>query len=174
MNILFYGNCQLFAVLKTLQLDFTAYTIFHVECWNANLEKQIFTDIIKKCDIIITQPINDNYRNVDYLSTSYIIKNKSTKCKLIVFDSCYFNFYYFDLTYQMFNNDVLHKPIDYHYNKIIECYNTKKTVEYYINNFVDNLDLKSSDELNTIAEDSLKELQKRYNKNKEEYNDENM
>lgn len=173
MNILFYGNCQAYAVLKTLNLNET-YNVCHIECWKENIEKQYFTDIINKCDIIITQPINDNYRDVDYLSTSYIIKNKKTNCKLIIFDSCYFNFYYFDLTYKMFNNDVLHKPIDYHYNAMIECYNNNKSADYYINNFVNNLDLKTSEELDTIAENSLKELQNRYKNNKEKYNDQNM
>ena len=101
MNILFYGNCQTYSVLKTLNLDKT-YSIFHIECWKEIIDQTYFTDIIKKCDIIITQPINDNYRDVDYLSTSYIIKIKNTKCKLIIFDSCHFNFYYFDLTLAAF------------------------------------------------------------------------
>ena len=128
----------------------------------------------KKSDIIITQSINDNYKDVDYLSTSYIIKNKKPECKLIIFDSCYFNFYYFDLTYKTFNNDILHKPLDYHYNKMIECYNNNNSVEHYITHFVDNLDLKSSEELDEIAENSLEELYNRDKNNKEKYNDENM
>ena len=173
MNVLFYGNCQVFAILKTLNLNKT-YNIFHIVCLKENIDKQYFTDIIQKCDIIITQPINDNYRDVDYLSTSYIIKNKKTKCTLIIFDSCYFNFYYFDLTYKMFNNHVLHKPIDYHYNKMIECYINNNSVEHYITHFVNNLDFKSSEELDIIAQNSLEELYNRYKNNKEKYNDENM
>ena len=90
MNILFYGNCQLYGVLKTLNLDNT-YNIFDIPCWRENIDNKYFTDIINKCDIIITQPINDNYRDVDYLSTSYIIKHKKSNCKLIIFDSCVFN-----------------------------------------------------------------------------------
>jgi hypothetical protein len=173
MNVLFYGNCQTFAILNTLNLNKT-YNIFHVECWKNDIEKTSFTDIIKKSDIIITQPINDNYRDVDYLSTSYIINNKKPHCKLIIFDSCYFNFYYFDLSYKHFNNDILHKPIDYHYNTMIECYNNNKSVEYYINNFVNNVDLKTTDELETIAENSLQELENRYKDNKKKYSDEHM
>lgn len=173
MNVLFYGNCQAFAVLKTLNLDNT-YNIFHIECWKENIDKDYFTDIIKKCELIITQPINNNYRDVDYLSTSYIIKNKNPSCKLIIFDSCHFNFYYFDLTYKWFNNDVLHKPSDYHYNTMLECYNNNHTVDYYITNFVNNIYLKSSEELETIAENSLEELKNRHTQNKEKYNDETM
>ncbi len=173
MNILFYGNCQMYAVLKTLKLS-KEFNIFHIECWSDNIDKQYFTDIIKKCNIIITQPINDNYKNVDYLSTSFIIKNKNTDCKLIIFDSCYFNFYYFDLTYKMFNNEILHKPIDYHYNKMIECYINNYSKKYYITHFVNNLDLKSSEELEMIAQNSLNELKNRNENNLKTYNDKNM
>jgi hypothetical protein len=169
-NILFYGNCQLFAVLRTLNLP-QNYNIFDVKCCHDDIDKIQFTDTIKKCDIIITQSICDNYRNVEYLSTSYIQQHKKQDCKLILFDSCYFNFYYFDLTYKMFNNDVLHKPEDYHYNKMIECYNNGMSVEYYITHFVNNVNLKSSEELEKIAEDSLNELKNRYINNKKNYND---
>jgi hypothetical protein len=173
MNILFYGNCQLFAILKTLNLP-KNYNIFLIECWKNDINKEYFTETIKKCNIIITQPIADNYRDVDYLSTTYVKDHKNSYCKLIIFDSCYFNFYYFDLTYKMFNNDILHKPIDYHYNTMIECYSNHKSIEYYINNFVNNLDLKSSEELELIANNSLNALHDRYINNKEKYIDNNI
>jgi hypothetical protein len=78
-NILFYGNCQLFAVLKTLNLSKKEYDVFHIECWNNDINKEYFTGIIKKSDIIITQVINDNYKDVEYLSTSYINYHKKKK-----------------------------------------------------------------------------------------------
>ena len=99
MNILFYGNCQLFAVLKTLNMS-KDYNIFHVECWKNEINEKYFKDIIIKSDIIITQPINDNYRDVNYLSTTYITQHKKPDCKLIIelfFHDilvCMFWFYY--------------------------------------------------------------------------------
>jgi hypothetical protein len=168
-NILFYGNCQVYSVLKTLNLSQQHYKIFHVECFSTTINKQDFTNIISNCDIIITQPINDNYKDVDYLSTTYLIKNKKVGCKLILFDSCYFNFYYFDLTYKMFNNDVLHKPIDYHYNKMIEYYNNKRSVEDYNTFVINNIDLKTCEELETFAQNSLDELNNKHLKNIEKY-----
>jgi hypothetical protein len=170
INVLFYGNCQSYAVFRTLNLP-TNYNIKHIACWKTNITEEEFKNTIIESNIIITQPINDNYRDSTYLSTSFIIKHKNSNCKLIIFDSCYFNFYYFDLTYKMFNNDVLHKPIDYHYNGMIECYNTNKSIEYYIDNFVNNMDLKSSEELDELAQISLNELKVRYERNKEKYND---
>lgn len=174
MNILFYGNCQINAILKTLNLS-DNYNIFHIECFRKDIvDQEYFTNIIKMCDVIITQSISDNYRNVEYLSTQYIKQHKKSICKLIIFDSCYFKFYYYDVKYKRFNNDVLHIPVDYHYNKMIECYNNGHSIDYYINNFVNNLHLKSSEELETIAEDSLNNLYNKYINNKEKYNDNNI
>lgn len=172
MNILFYGNCQLFAIINTLNLS-NNFKIKLIECWKEDINKANFTAIISKSHVIITQPINDNYRDTDYLSTSYIIKNANSNCKIIIFDSCHFDFYYFDLTYKYFNNDILHKPIDYHYNKMIECYNNGTSVSHYIDEYVNNIDLKSSEELNQNAENSLNTLQERYNTNKNKYNSKN-
>jgi len=166
-NILFYGNCQIYAILKTLNLS--NYIIHHIECFSTTINQEDFTNMIHKCNIIITQPIHDNYRNLDYLSTSYIIKHKRQNCHLIIVDSCYFNFYYYDLTYKQFNNDILHNPSDYHYHKMIDCYHEGHSIDYYIKHVVDNVDLISSEELENIANDSLDEMNKRYLQNQENY-----
>ena len=123
MRILFYGNCQTHAIRNTLNIKNTE--IFDIPCWTTNITKRRFTSIIKKCDIIITQAISDDYRNKHYLSTSYIIKKASRYSKIIIFDSCYFNFYYFDSTHINIDNNKLSKPVGYHYNKLIECYKNK-------------------------------------------------
>jgi hypothetical protein len=175
MKILFYGNCQLYAILKTLNLS-NDYDIIHIECWKDDINEEYFTNVINSCDIIITQCINDNYRDVKYLSTNYIKQHKNNNCKLILIDSCHFNFYYFDSTYKIINKNLIRKPIDYHYNKMIECYKNNKSIEYYIDNFVNNIDLKSSEELEKLAEDSLNELYNRHKNNTEKYknNDDNI
>ena len=45
MNILFYGNCQLYAVLKTLNLPHN-YKTFNIGCWESDIVKDDFTNII--------------------------------------------------------------------------------------------------------------------------------
>jgi hypothetical protein len=147
---------------------------FYIECYNTDINKEDFTNIIKKCDIIITQPIKDNYRNLEYLSTIYVKHHAKPGCKIILVDSCYFNFYYFDLTYKNFKNQPLHKPCDYHYNNMIECYNNGLSKEYYIDNVVNNIDFKSSEQLEIIAKNSLNELYNRHINNKEKYRDINI
>ncbi len=168
IKILFYGNCQTRAILETLNLP-NIFSTFHIPCFSGDISEEKFTSIIKSCDIIITQPISDNYKNKPYLSTSFILQNKNNNCKVIIFDSCYFNFYYFDLTYQSFNNNKLNKPCDYHYNLMIDCYKNGYSIDYYINNFVNNLELKTSEELEQMAENSLTELYNRYISTKTKY-----
>ena len=160
MFILFYGNCQLDAISKTLNLSCN-YNKFTVLCYDTVINKEDFTDIIIKCDVIITQNIHNNYRKLEYLSTAYINKHKKLDCKLIIVDSCYFKFYYFDI-------------IDIDYSKMVEYYNNGKPTQHYINNYINNLDLKSSEELEKIADDSLNELYIRYINCKATYNDNNI
>ena len=173
-NVLFYGNCQIDAIHKILNLPNNKNVFHYYCCFNTNISQEEFTSLIKKCDIIITQPINDNYRNKPYLSTSFIIKNKNPQCKIIIFDSCHFDFYYFDLTYKKYNNDNLNVPISYHYNKMIECYNNGFSIEYYIDNYINNIDLKNSEELEELANDSLNQLSARYINSKNKYNGDNI
>ena len=62
------------------------------------------------------------------------------------------------------------KPIDYHYNKMIECYQNNLSIEYYIENYINNIELKTIDELEVIANNSLNELKRRNNNAIEKYN----
>jgi hypothetical protein len=174
IQILFYGNCQTFAVKETLCLPLNAYKIIHISCHTTDINKEEFTNTIKHSKIIVTQPIHNNYRNKDYLSTNFIIENANPECQIIIFDSCRFDFYYVDLTYKQFNNDILNEPIDYHYDKMIECYKNNHSIEYYTKTVVNNEELKTTEELETIANNSLEEMQKRYRENKEKYNKENV
>ena len=103
------------------------------------------------------------------MSTKYVINHCKENCKIIIFDSCHFDFYYFDLTYQLFNNDVLHDPNDYHYNAMIECYKNHLSIDDYIEKYVNNGDLKTKEELEEYAHKSLDELNKRHHTNIEKY-----
>jgi hypothetical protein len=150
MFILFYGNCQVWAVKQTLNLPYETQTI---ECFNTDITKEDFINILQKSDIIITQPIQDHYREKDYLSTSFVLKH--TKGKVILFDSCYFDFYYFDLTYHYCNNSWLNEPSSYHYKTMLE---QKLSVEEYCRHIQT---LKTKEELEQIAETSLQEMKKR-------------
>jgi hypothetical protein len=168
-NVLFYGNCQPEAVLSALNLPNEKYQTKYIACFSNNITEYEFLQCIVDSDIIITQPIKDNYLEKFYLSTSFIIQNAKSTTKIIIFDSCHFEFYYFDLTYKKIDNEILHQPIDYHYNSMVECFKNNRNPDEYIKDYVYNRNLKSSEELEMMANKSLIELNERYNKTKEKY-----
>jgi len=160
-NILFYGNCQVGAIKDIMKKTLYNYNITLILCWIENIDKNYFIEKIKDSDIIITQPINPNYRNTDYLDTEFILKNAKPEVKIIIIPSLYFNFYYFDLTYETLNNgELLRYPSDYHYKTIINNYNTDNNLIF---NQINNVNLKLKEELENIALSSIEELKKREN-----------
>lgn len=173
LRVLFYGNCQLYAIYKILSMP-NNFIQTCVECFSTEINEEEFLKIIKISDIIVTQPIKENYREKQYLSSKYILDNKSTNSIVIFFDSCYFNFYYPDLTYKTLNNELLRNPHDYHYDKIIEYYNNNKKIEDYISEIVNNVNLYSKDYLESLANNSLKQLYNRYIKMTEDFSGGNI
>lgn len=168
-NILIYGNCQSYSISQTLNLSNKYYNITMIICFNTNIIEKDFLKIINNSDIIITQSINNNYRDKYYLSTSYILEHCSKLCKVIIYDSCYFNFYHFDLTYKYNKDCIINKPCDYHYTNMIDYYKNNKSKKDYLLNIVNNKNFKSSTELENIANKSIEELKKRYNLNQNKY-----
>ena len=74
MNILLYGNCQLWGIKEYL-FSLNDYNATYLDCYTQENDEEYMLNKYKNADIIITQPIEDNYRDKTYLSTSYIIKN---------------------------------------------------------------------------------------------------
>tara|TARA_B100000886_G_scaffold273238_1_gene197156 strand:+ start:212 stop:1063 length:852 start_codon:yes stop_codon:yes gene_type:complete len=175
MNILLYGNCQLWGIKAVMfNGSNTDYNVEYLDCFLQDNDEMFMINKYKNADVIITQPINDNYRDKHYLSTSYIIKNCKNTCKIIIIDSLYFSFYYCDLTYTFFKNEMLPVPEHYHHQYIIDCYKNNVSVNDCINQYINNIDLLSKKELENKADDSIKELKNRYEENKIKYNQENV
>jgi hypothetical protein len=161
LNILFYGTCQSKGIKDVLNLSENYYIQYHIQCYSTNISKEDFNNILNICDIIITQPIPDNYRDKDYLSTTYIINNCKKDCKVLIYQRQYFNFYYYNTIYYKFKDDVLHIPNDYHYGHMIEYYKKNKNVDDFMNEIVFNMNLKSKDDLESIANESIQYLVER-------------
>ena len=158
MNVLFYGNCQMISIKEILNLDELLYNQIVIECYKTEVTNVEMDNCIKNTDVIILQPIQDNYRNKPYLSTTYIIYHSKPECKIILLNSCFFDFYYFDT--KSINEQYSITP--YHNVSLYECYKENKTIEYYIENFLHNDELKSKDELEIIVTNTLQELERRY------------
>jgi hypothetical protein len=155
-NILLYGNCQLRKITDLLKIN-KNYTITYIECFSTCITEIEFNNLLLSSDIIITQPINDNYRDMHYLSSNYIVNNCNNTSSIIFVNNCHFDFYYFDLKYNKNQN-----IINYHHNSIIECINNNKDSTYYENVYVNNEKLRTYSELNKILDNNFIELEKRY------------
>lgn len=161
-NLLLYGNCQVGSLNEIFKNSLLDYKTYIVLCWMDNIKKDDFLKKIKEADIIITQPINKGYRNLDYLHTEYVIENAKETANIFIFPSLYFNFYYFDLTYKTLKNgELLREPSDYHYTNLIKCFEENKEINYYLKEIVNNYDFKNAIELENMAIDSINELAKR-------------
>jgi hypothetical protein len=174
LSVLFYGNCQPDAIRKLLCLDPALYRTTFLPCYLTHYNESTFLQIVAASDIIITQSIQDNYNNKPYLSTSSVLKHAKKDAKIFLFDSCYFPYYYFDLTYVKLDGTRYHAPIDYHYTSMIECYKNELPVETYVRDYVENVDLRKEDELERIAECGLQSLYDRYILSKERYERDNV
>jgi hypothetical protein len=159
-TVFFFGNCQLNAILSQLNLDLNNYKIYQELCYSTTISKIDFTNIINQSDIIITQHIGDNYRECDYLNLNYILKNTKDKI-IIIMPSCYFNFYYPDLKYIQNDGVILNEPSDYHYQYMIDNFKNNDSIQNYIDNYVNNPNLISKEELLNKANKSINTLKDR-------------
>jgi len=125
-------------------------------CFSTDILKEEFYRCVVHADIIITQSIKDNYRDKDYLSTSYLFANRKPNSKIIFFDSCYFDLYNFDC--MAWHID---EPSAYHYNQLIDYYKKNHSPEEFLKNVVNSFDFKTTEELEQIVEKNLNELNRR-------------
>ena len=172
MKVLYYGNCQAGALKTILQPSFKHLNPNYViiECWTTNIQEHEFLNHIKTSDIIFTQPIVDNYREKNYLSTNYVLTHAKPDSKIFIFPSMYFDFYYFDQIYKWLNNEMLDEPSAYHYHKIVEAFHFNQNKEHFFEKCYNNKTFKSKVELITLANKSISELKKREGHMKEYVN----
>ena len=156
----FYGNCQASALMcmfraGTPSTDFQ----FAVElCHAPEMSKERFTRSIQEADVIVTQPISDGYGGNDYSNTAYVLEHARHK-KVIIFNSCYLDFYYPDLCYQ--SGTIANAPVPYHYQRMIDHYKAGKPPEAYISDVVENETLISKEDLLEKGRRSIDALRKR-------------
>ena len=167
-NILFYGSCQCTnlylndpygrSFLRESLKNFNVTTIY---CYTTEISKEDFTEIIKNSDVIVTQPISNNYRNKTYLSLKYILENKKESCKVIVFAPLDFNFYFFDYGHLHVNNQIIELPTGIHFKTLYQYFKYGKSVENFLNECFYNENFKTKEELDLILNDNFIETKKR-------------
>jgi hypothetical protein len=112
--------------------------------------------IIKQADIIITQPIVDNFRGKSYLSANFLLARKRQDTKVLMFDSIFFDMYYFDIV------KIADSTVNEHYKGLMDCYNKHLPKDFYIEKYVNNYNLKTKEELEGIANKAILRLEERF------------
>jgi hypothetical protein len=164
-NCLIYGNCQTVALTKILYSALSKkYIIHNIKAVHKLTKNDIdyIYEIIGTIDLLIIQPISDNYKNNFKLSTKSILQNVKPECKIIIFPICYFNFYYPNVTYLKTQFEEYCEY--YHDINLINLYKKTQNMDEIISEYIDivnNIDLPFNIDPLIAAELSLKELEKR-------------
>lgn len=123
-------------------------------------------NIIESIDLLLIQPINNNYKGIINFGTYNIISKTKPSCKVILFPSLHLSFYYPFCIY-IFNkktHKLLQSPIDYHDINLINVCKKYKSLDIITDKFkeiVNNIDLHNEEYCNNIFTNSINELIKR-------------
>ena len=122
------GNCQAEALSNFLFSNNIFNKIYEyiqvkpIYLMNENELNYFYTYTLLELDLIIIQPINDDFNgNIKY-STKSILNNIKQDCISILFPSLYFDFYHPYLCYLNGDNCKIQEPIDYHDKILIKLY----------------------------------------------------
>jgi len=159
------ANCQglvLQQFLKTNTFFVSEYEFIHINLIQNISKEEIdnFYKIIDKLDLLIIQPIDDNYKNYYKCSTKSILKNIRKDCKVIMFPSIYFTGYYPNIVH----NYIKEINIIVHDINIIKNFINSKDKESFIKDCIDiinDTNFYSKEFINNNINTSLKELENR-------------
>lgn len=127
----------------------------------------IIFNIIGDIDLLVIQPIHNNYKGMYDFGTYNIVSKTKPSCKIILFPSLHLSFYYPNCTYiRHKNNSILQNPIDYHdINLIRLCkeYTSFDTITSEFKKVINTISEKDIDSTNTLFQYSINDLEKREN-----------
>jgi len=170
-----YGNCQgmIFAeFLNNNPVFKNRYHYIPLNPCNRIKDDEInefINNEVKKLDLFIYIPINDDYRNDYKFSSNYFLSHVRSDCIKISFPSLYFNVYDRQMTYLTDEEgNQVHVPSDYHDKILVQMfikYNHLKNNEIYQKyvEFINNFDNFSKTELEEAAISNIRELKRREN-----------
>jgi len=149
---LVYGNCQAAAVKTYLQKNSTvasAYRFVDVKPVHllSKIDIPFLNQVISEIDLMIYQPVSDNYKGIYQLSTRYLKDKLKSDCQVISFPVVYFTGYNPEVIYlKDLNGTVISEPFAYHDVNILRLFAQGKSVrdivtiiqsdEFYNSSFV--------------------------------------
>ena len=123
-------------------------------------------NIIENIDLLLIQPINNNYKDLINFGTYNIISKTKPSCKIILFPSLHLNYYYPFCSY-IFNNKthkMLRSPIDYHDRNLINICKQYESLDIITDKFkeiVNNINLNDEEYCSSMFKNSINLLIKR-------------
>jgi len=174
-----YGNCQLECIkqfLLTNSIFLGQYEYLEMKLVHMMEDTDILSayDIIQNIDLLLIQPISDNYKNNYKLSTTSVLKHIKPTCLVIILPSLYFAGY-FPFTGHLSNNgDFILKPMPLHDRNLVKLYiknggNRISTAIQYKSLLLNDVSISNDIFLNEINK-SIAELERRENEMKAKYN----
>ena len=118
------GNCQcihLNTFLKTNSHFMSEYSYIDIKpiyLSNKNEIDLINDLVLPQLDLLIIQPVKDNFKNYYKYSSKYILTKINKNCKVIMFPSLYFKGYFPNV----FNYDIEHINISVHDKNLIKIF----------------------------------------------------
>lgn len=153
------GNCQSDTLSKFLLSNPYFSQIYqyiqtpYIHDMNEDQLNFLYSETLPLLDLIIIQPISENYKNNYRYSTKSILSHVNDRCIKILFPSLYFDFYHQFITYISSNGVSLGQPFDYQDVSIIKAY--KKGI-------LQGIDKYSLDMLNFVIEEYRNSLYNEY------------
>jgi hypothetical protein len=157
------GNCQAESLTNFLFSNNNFKNIYEyievkpIYLMNENELNYFYTYTLIELDLIIIQPINEDFNgNIKY-STKTILNNTKNDCISILIPSLYFDFYHPYLCYLNGEHGKIQDPIDYHDKILIKLYLANKElsneviIEKYMNIFNNEIFIN-----NSMCNDNLK------------------
>jgi hypothetical protein len=157
------GNCQTESLTNFLFSNNNFKNIYEyievkpIYLMNENELNYFYTYTLIELDLIIIQPINEDFNgNIKY-STKTILNNTKNDCISILIPSLYFDFYHPYLCYLNGEHGKIQDPIDYHDKILIKLYLANKElsneaiIEKYMNIFNNEIFIN-----NSMCNDNLK------------------
>lgn len=168
------ANCQgikLNAFLNSNKYFRENYKLIHLKPIQkvTKIEIDNFYKTIHQIDLIIIQPISDNYKNYHRYSTSSILKNIKKECVVIMFPSMYFTGYYPNVIH----HNISSINIRVHDENIIKIFIDSKNKERFVKRciyMINNRHFYSKEYINKNIKDSINNLLERELKAKKDYN----
>lgn len=162
MRILFYGNCNAAFLVEPDEFGLRVFDSIEDDhqytsymCQDECLNELALDRDIKAADLIITQPIADDYRDKPNLSTNYLLNERKAGTPVVIFPTIWFDAYYLDYSSLHVNGKLVTKPQNTHLGGIYQCWKSKRQSIDFIREYVNNPDLFSTLEFEERARKNI-------------------